>query len=201
MAQAISLYEALEHVPEHRCASGRRHPLPAVLTLAAVAMLSGAHGLNAIAQFGRDHGARFARALGFPKGKTPSSGTLHYVFRDLDAAAFEAAIQRWLAVGRTAQREPVAVDGKTLRGAHHGPRLPGVHLLAAYEHEAGRTLGQVEVDAETNEHRAALELLEIIPVEGRVITGDAMFCQRDLSDRVVKKGGTTSGRSRTTSRS
>ena len=65
LAQAISLCEGFERVPEHRCAAGRCHPLPAVLTLATVAMLSGARGLNAIAWFGRGRGTALARASPF----------------------------------------------------------------------------------------------------------------------------------------
>lgn len=50
-------------------------------------------------------------------------------------------------------------------------------------------LGQVRVDAKTNEHKAALQLLGVLPVKGRVITGDAMFCQRDLAEQIDKGGG------------
>jgi predicted transposase YbfD/YdcC len=60
-------------------------------------------------------------------------------------------------------------------------------------------LRQLPVDAETNEHKAALELLDLIPVGGKLVTGDAMFCQRDLSRQIRQKRGVTSGPSRTTS--
>ncbi len=55
-------------------------------------------------------------------------------------------------------------------------------------------LGQVPVDAKTNEHKTALELLDLIPVKGKLVTGDAAFCQRDLSKKVSKKGASGSGR-------
>ena len=61
--------------------------------------------------------------------------------------------------------------------------------MAAYTHEAGQVLGQVRVAAKTNEHKAALELLGLIPVHGSVITGDAMFCQKELSEEVLRRGG------------
>jgi hypothetical protein len=82
----------------------------------------------------------------------------------------------------------VSLDGKTLRGST-GVQLPGVHLLAAYAHEAGIVLRQLPVDAKTNEHKAALELLDLIPVKDKLITGDAMFCQRDLSRKIRAKQG------------
>src|SRR2546423_1506345 len=73
------------------------------------------------------------------------------------------------------------------RGAA-GHEVPGVHLLAAYAHEARAVLDQIPVDAKTNEPKTALELLDLIPVKGKLVTGDAMFCQRDLSRKISKKG-------------
>ena len=89
--------------------------------------------------------------------------------------------------------QAVAIDGKALRGIQ-GHEVPGVHVLAAYAHEAKAVLDQVPVGAKTNEHKAALALLDLVPVKGKVVTGDAAFCQRDLSKNVGKKGGTGSGR-------
>jgi hypothetical protein len=216
-SEPVSLWEALGEVPDPRSRLGQRHPLQAILVLSAVAVLSGAKSLYAIAQFGRDRcegegkdegeggavgggGARgggFAAALGFTRERTPCCGTLFYLFQDLDREAFEAAIRRW-ARGRceAAGWEALHLDGKTLRGIQ-GHEVPGVHLLAAYAHEAKTVLEQIPVGAKTNEHKAALELLGLLPrgaLEGKVVTGDALFCQRDLSKQVVKKGAPTSGR-------
>jgi hypothetical protein len=188
MSARISLQEVFEGVPDPRHASGRRYPLAVVLTLVATAMLAGARSLYGIAQFGRDRGKRFAWAVGFRRGKTPCCTTLHYLFRALNVEAFEAAIRRWSQARGLPAGGAVALDGKTLCGAT-GVELPGVHLLSAYAHEAGEVLGQVRVDAKTNEHKAALELLDLIPVAGCVITGDAIFCQKELSEEVRRRGG------------
>jgi len=193
MAGSVSLWEVFAEVPDPRDSQGRRHPLPAVLTLATVAMLSGARSLYAIAQFGRDRGKAFAEALGFTRDVPPCCATLHYLFAALDRKAFERAIRRWTAGRVAAGWRSVSLDGKTLRGVQ-GHQVPGVHLLAAYAHEAKTVLDQIPVNAKTNEHKTALELLNLIPVEGKVVTGDAMFCQRDLSRKIGKKGGTGSGR-------
>ena len=188
MTAPRSLWEAFAEVPDPRQPSGRRYPLPSVLTLCVVSMLSGARSLYAIAQFGRDRGGEFARALGFGRETTPCCTTLHYLFVDLDVPAFERAIQRWLE-GRAGEGwQALSVDGKTLRGTA-GHQIPGVHLLAVYAHEARRVLAEVPVGAHTNEHKTALEVLRILPLEGRVVLGDAAFCQRDLSRLVVKQGG------------
>lgn len=194
MSQSLSLYETFGDVPDPRDASGRRHPLQAILALAAVAMLSGARSLYAIAQFGRDRGKEFARALGFTRDVPPCCATLHYLFRALDRRSFERAVRRWTdqQVGRKGW-QAVSLDGKTLRGTQ-GHALPGVHVLAAYAHEAKLVLDQVPVDAKTNEHKTALELLDVIPLEGKLVLGDAAFCQRDLSRKIRAKKGIGSGR-------
>lgn len=196
-----SLEAAFKRMPDTRRRSGRRHPLPAILMQATVAMLGGARSLEAIAQFGRDRGEPFARAVGCTRGRTPCKATFHNVFAAIDTERFEGVLSDWLR-GRRAEAgwKAVSVDGKTLRGAT-GEKLPGVHLLAAYEHETRSAVGQMAVDARTNEHKAALDMLDVIDLGGAVVTGDAMFCQRDLSEKVVKKKGITSGRSRTISRS
>lgn len=189
MAQP-SLLEVLEAVPDPRSRHGRFHPLSAILSLTVLAMLHGCKGPTAISQFGRDHGVALAHLLGFRRGKTPAPSCLSDLYRALDAVAFEAALSRWLAsrLPPGEEKQPVSLDGKNLRGSQDGS-APGQHLVAAYAHEQQAVLAQIRVDAKTNEHKAALELLGILPVQGRVILGDAMFCQRDLCEKIIEKGG------------
>src|SRR5262249_49604748 len=137
-----------------------------------------------------------AHALGFTRGKTPCPASLSNLFRALDAVAFEAALARWIASRTPAapaqagqfQKEPLSIDGKTLRGSRDG-EAPGQHLVAAYAPLVEAVLVQVRVDAKTNEHKAALELLGILPVKGKVVLGDAIFCQRDVCAEIVKQEG------------
>jgi hypothetical protein len=188
MEKNLTLWETFAEVPDPRQASGRRYPLVSVLTMVAVALLSGARSLYAIAQFGRDRGQGFARALGFKRGTTPCCSALHYLFVALDVGAFEGALARWVK-GRVAEGwMALSVDGKTLRGTQ-GHEVPGVHLLALYAHEAQAVLQQVSVGRHTNEHKAALAALKILPLEAKVVLGDALFCQRDLSRVIVRRGG------------
>ena len=186
---SISLFDCFSSVADPRSALGKRHPLCAILTLCSVAMLCGCRSLYAIAQFGRDRGKHFAGALGFTRETTPCCTTLHNLFTALDKTAFEDALARWSeAAARAHGWSTVSLDGKTLRGSTD-VQLPGVHLLAAYAHEAGIVLRQLPVEAKTNEHKAALELLDLIPVKDKLIIGDAMFCQRDLSRKIRAKQG------------
>jgi hypothetical protein len=196
---ALSLLEVLAEVPDPRSRHGRVHPLAAILALTVLAMLRGCKGPVAIAQFGRDHGTALAHALGFTRGKTPAASCLSDLYSRLDAVAFEAALARWVrsrtppAVTGAAEAtgtvpEPLSLDGKTLRGSRAGD-VPGQHLVAAYAPRVEAVLVQVKVDAKTNEHKAALQLQGILPVQGRLVLGDAMFCQRDVCQEIIQQGG------------
>lgn len=185
----LSLVEALAQVPDPRDPRGVRHPLVAILSLAAVAILAGNTGPQAIHEFGRRHGKSLAFALGFRRGKTPAQSTLSEVFRALDAAALERALSRWVASRQAdAGWRAIALDGKTLCGSADG-EAPGVHLLSAYAPEAKAVLAQMRVDAKTNEHKAALELLGVLPLKDKVVTGDAMFAQKDVAEAIREAGG------------
>ena len=184
---APALVEVLATIPDPRKPRGRIHPLPAVLSLAVVAILAGMKSLEAIAQFGRDRGAGLAHALGFRRRKTPAKSTFSEIFRAIDRDAFEAALGAW-AQGRQGDAEAIALDGKALKGSRDG-EVPGLHLLAAFAPRGAAVLGQLRVDAKTNEHKAALRLLGVLPLAGKVVTGDAMFTHRDVAQKVRDEGG------------
>ena len=191
--RAASLMQVLASVPDPRSRHGRRHPLPAILALAVAAMLCGARSLYAIAQWGRDQGSPMAQALGFRQERTPCVSTLHEVFSRLDRESFERALGAWLQQRGLKGADAVAVDGKTLRGIH-GEQLPGVHLVAAYAHQAGIVVGQQAVGEKQNELGALAGLLNQLDLRGRVVTGDALFTQREVCREINRKGGTTSSR-------
>jgi len=188
-----TLYHALAQVPDHRSARGRSYPLPALLTFAATAMLCGAKSLYAIAQWGRDYN-HLAPLLGLTRRRgsgyrTPCVSELHTVFAKLDVARFEAALTAWVrAAGFDDLDERVVhLDGKRLRGSQ-GHRLPGVHLLAAYSGELRAVVAQLAV-ADTNEHKTALGVLKVVPLDGLIVTADAALTQRDVCEAVVAGGG------------
>lgn len=189
MSPPLSLLEELATVPDPRARRGRRHPLTAILSLTVVATLAGMKSLEALAQFGRDHGKALAHALGFTRGKTPNKSCLSKLFRRLDIDSLEEVLARWIG-GRIQHHgwDALALDGKTVRGSADG-EVPGVHLLTAYVPTAAAVLKQMRVDAKTNEHKAALRLLGVLPLQGKVVTGDAMFTHRDVAHRIRDGGG------------
>ncbi len=180
-----SLLEVLSWMPDPRSRHGRVYPLSAVLGLVTLALLMGRTSLAGVARFGRQYGLPLAHALGFRSGNTPTVSTLSRTLRRFDPGQLERLLAQWVR-GRIGEQafESISVDGKTLRGSRHGD-IPGHHLVAAYAPAASAVLAQLRVDAKTNEHKAALELLGILPVKGKVVVADAMFCQRDLAERIV----------------
>ena len=192
-----SLMEGLATIEDPRKPRGKRHPLSAILALAVAATLCGAEGYQAIADWGRNHGAAMARALGFTRAKTPCAATFCNIFRRLDRQDFEQALWRWAEEVLQASPPPpgtleaIAMDGKTLRGSKRQGALD-VHLLSAVTHRLGLTLYQKAVPEKTNEIGALPAMLQVLLLEGRVVTVDALLCQRTIAQAIRTKGGTTS---------
>lgn len=189
MKKESSLWEALQSVPDHRRAAGRRYRLRAVLCIGVAAILAGRTSLAGIARWGRKLNREALRLLGIWRGKSPCHATFHYVFRDLDIAALETALAEWVR-GAEGCPEPaqVCVDGKRLRGSRAG-ECPGVHLLSAYCEAVKGVLGELAVPPESNEITAAMRLLKEIPLEGLVMTGDAIFAQKGICREILERKG------------
>lgn len=164
--------------PDPRARRGVRHPVAVVLGLAVCAVLAGARSFVAIAEWAADADRATSGGLGVT-GVVPCESTFRRVLQSLDADALDDAAGAW-AQQRTAPlpggRRLIAVDGKTLRGsAAAGQR--GRHLLAALDHDRGVVLGQVDVQAKTNEIPMFAMLLDRIDLAGAVVTADALHAQ------------------------
>ena len=184
-----SLFEILAAMPDPRSRQGQYHPLSAMLGLVVLGLLMGRTSLAGIFRLGRQFGPPLAWALGFRRGKTPSLSTYSRTLARLDAAALEALLTQWIKARAPAGSfDQIILDGKTLRGSRDG-EVPGVHLVAAFAPQVAATLAQIRVDAKTNEHKAALALLGLLPLAGTVVMGDAMFCQRDVAAAVIAGHG------------
>ena len=155
------------------------------------AMLQGARGFTAIAQWVHLQEVELHHALGFTR-TPPKEGAFRKLMMKLSPAHFERVLADWmkysLGVSTEDSLEAVAMDGKTLCGTLQ-PHERAVHLLALLDQRTGCVLSQTRVDAKTNEHKAALELLKTLVLEGCVITGDAMFCQREVCQAIRDRGG------------
>jgi predicted transposase YbfD/YdcC len=186
-----SLLAALTQVTDRRAARGRRYALAPVLLLMVLAKLSGEDRPSGIAHWISLRASWLITALGLKWKRTPHDAT----YRRLMAAAIDAGeiaevVSHFLqaaSVGDVAVL--INLDGKSLRGTIPAGQTQGEHLLAAYQPEVGVVLWQVAVGSKENEISAAPRVLQAIDLTGKVVTGDAMFAQVELSRQVVEAGG------------
>jgi len=189
-AERARLLAVLAAVPDPRARRGVRHRLAVILSLALCAVLAGARSFTAIAEWAADADQATREALGVT-GVVPCESTFRRTLQNLDADALDDAAGAW-AQQRTAAaagaRRMVAVDGKTLRGSGLAGG-PGRHLLAALDHAHGVVLGQVDVEAKTNEIPMFATLLDRIDLAGAVVTADALHAQRAHANYLVTQRG------------
>ncbi len=196
----IDLVAAFARVPDPRRPQGRRFPLAAILALAVVALLANHLSVLAIAQWGKRQSPAVLAALGFPDGVTPHQTTMQRLFRKLDPLPLAVTLTTCFAPSPAAERpvrgsNGVAFDGKAQRGrlaCAAQPEYP-VHMLSAVLHDRGIVLAQTPLDhtgekAEA-ELTAAPALVARLDWAGRVVTGDALYCDRDFCTAVIDAEG------------
>jgi predicted transposase YbfD/YdcC len=193
--QVPSLAQALSLLPDFRQPKGKRYDLLPILLLCCIAMMCGCSSQSAIADWGRNYSHHWLWRLGFKHSCSPSQSTLHRIFKGIDVFKLESLLSHWCqqafrAIGFSAPSdlEGASMDGKLLCGSSK-QKAAQPHLLASLSHKLGLVLGQVAVAEKSNEIRAANDLIEMLLLEGIVITGDAMFTQRETAKKIIKKGG------------
>ena len=172
-----------------RTGNAQRHELLEILLIALCATLCGAESCVDIALFGRAKEPFLRRFLRLPGG-VPSHDTFSRLFRLLDPVAFEACFGRFVAAFAARIDEIVAVDGKTARRSFD--RRSGtapLHLVSAWACEQRLVLGQRRVDGHSNEIAAVPELLAMLALKGRIVTADAMHCQKDTAQAIIDREG------------
>jgi len=166
----------------------RLHPLQDIIVIALCAIIAGAQDWQEIETFGRKRRDWLRRFLALPHG-IPSHDTFERVFDRLQPQAFQACFRKWVQAVSTALRiKHVAIDGKTLRGSGSA-KLGPLHLVSAWATAQRLSLGQVAVDTNSNEITAIPALLELLDVQGALVTIDAMGCQKAIARQIVDQGG------------
>lgn len=186
-----SLYARLAQLRDRRRRQGTRYPLAFVLLAMVVAKLAGADKPQQIAEWVAERAELFATTFELKRPAMPHHNTYRRVLaRAVVPTELERLVRDFLAeVPPAGVPVHIALDGKTLRGTLAWGETRGLHLLAAYWPEAGLVLCQVEVDPRTNEIGAAPLVLKPLDLKGKIITGDAIFAQRDLSLLIGEAGG------------
>lgn len=191
-ADERGLFAALNQLTDPRGRKGQRHPFTAMLAATICATLCGITQLKTLEKWLRSQDIKLCHWLGF-KRNPPCANCFAKLFQKIDPDEFEAVVRAWttsldgLEIDED-DLQAVSIDGKTLCGTMQRHQRT-LHLLSAFDHKTGYVLSQLKRPPETNEHKAALSLLKTLVLKGKVIIGDAMFCQRDVCEQVIDSGG------------
>lgn len=179
-AALVSVYEILEAVPDPRGKHGLRYELSFLLTCLLAGLLCNCNSTEAVAQWCREHVELLRQIFGQRPHLSPSGSLYRKLLPRLDAQTVEKVLGRWIqATLHAAVDEPIALDGKTLRGARKGEQA-APHLLSFCTHDSQETLFQVRVSEKTNEIPVAKVVLPTLPIAGRVVTSDALHTHADF---------------------
>lgn len=193
LRQSLSKSSLIQHfsvIEDPRKAGLCDHLLIDMLVIAVLSVICGADGWDEIHDWGRSKEAMLGRILTLPAG-IPSADTFRRLFARIAPVAFERAFRGWVGalIGDCTERL-IAIDGKAVRGAaRHSPMGKGLHLVHAWSVSNRMLLGQVATGEKSNEITAIPELLDLLDLQGALVTIDAMGCQRSIARQIIVGGG------------
>ena len=179
------LIDLLKTVVDPRKRRGVRHPLICILSIASCACLAGARSFEAIAQWAGELSRDALKRLQCKRSRPPSEKCIRLTLQRLNAAAFDAKLGGWLLRHNILGDQGIALDGKTLRGAHDG-NTTAPHLLSAVLHREGIVIAQQQVGDKTNEIPCIKPLLKDLDITGAVVTADALHTQKETARFIVE---------------
>jgi predicted transposase YbfD/YdcC len=185
-----SVVRHFQGVGDPRVERTKQHSLMSVITIALLAVLSGADGFVAIETYGKAKQSWLESFLDLPAG-IPSHDTFARVFAAIDPQEFEAGFQSWVGVV-SAQLgiQVIHIDGKSARGSYDRETgLKALHTVSAWSSEHQMVLGQQTVDGKSNEITAVPLLLKLLDLHGSVVTLDAMGTQTAIARQIQQSGG------------
>jgi predicted transposase YbfD/YdcC len=185
--ESVVFLSHFKDLPDPRQRGKVIYPLHEILLLCLLAVLAGAETFVDIAQFGEKKINLLRGFRPFVHG-TPAHDHLGDIFAMLDAAAFQRCFVAWVAKVTSAPAATIAIDGKTLRRSFQkkGAKEP-IHMVSAFAARQRLVLGQVKVADKSNEIVAIPALLDLLAIEGAIVTIDAMGCQRAIAQQIVDK--------------
>lgn len=184
-----SLQEHFGDLDDYRRQGSISYALIDILFITICAVISGANNLKSVALYADRKRSWLASVLDLPDG-VPSYSTFWVVFALLDPIALEKSFITWVQARVSLKKgDIVSIDGKAQRGtAKRGHPHSFVHIVSAWAADYHLTLGQLKVDGKSNEITAIPKLLDVLDVEGTIVTIDAMGCQVDIADKIIEKG-------------
>jgi len=180
------LVGSMEEVEDARRDYGNiRHKLVDILVIGLCSTICCGEDFVDMEEFGRDREDWLHGFLALPNG-IPDSDTFRRVFERVVPSSLAKALNAWLNVETRSGGRNVNIDGKTVCGSANAQHK-AYHVLSAWVSENAITLGELAVEAKSNEITAIPDLLDLIDVEGDIITIDAMGCQTDIAEKIRER--------------
>jgi predicted transposase YbfD/YdcC len=186
LAETTVFLQYFKDMPDRRQQAKVIYPLDEILLLCLLAVLAGAETFTDIARFGEKKLALLRRFRPFANG-TPAHDHLGDIFATLDAGAFRSCFVAWVSGLIKTPAEVIAIDGKTSRRSGKKGSKEPIHMVSAFAARQRLVLGQVKVAEKSNEITAIPKLLDLLAIEGAIVTIDAMGCQREIAQKIVDK--------------
>lgn len=186
-----SIFASFAEVDDPRVLSGSiRHKFVHILFMTLCAVLCGANNMKEVALYAKERSDWLSTVLKMPNG-VPSYSTFWLVFAMLNPKTFHDGFSRWiLYLVPLVKGGTYAIDGKALRGtALKGKPNSFIHMVSLWASDQQITLGQTRVNGKSNEITAIPKLLEMIDIEGAIITVDAMGTQTKIAKQIVEAKG------------
>jgi predicted transposase YbfD/YdcC len=190
VVMACELVDRAKTIPDpRRQCRNLKHRLEDILVLGFCGVLAGCDDFVEIADWAQQNVAFFRTFLELPHG-IPSHDTFNRVFTTVKPAALQEVLLPWLLQRRGLPGDWIHVDGKALRHTRRkSAGLGALHVVSAWAGQTGLTLGQVAVGAKSNEITAMPQLLELLDLRQKIVTTDAMGCQKEVAKTVVEGEG------------
>ena len=163
------------------------HKLIDILFITVAAIVANCNDFETLIVFAEENEAWLRQYIELPYG-IPSIDTFRRVLRAIDKEQLQKCFVQWAReLANDFDKATIPIDGKTVRGAKDGQSVSAVHIVSAWAASEGLTLGQVKTDEKSNEITAIPELLELLSIEGAIVTIDAMGTQKKIATQIVKK--------------
>ena len=186
-ADAVVFLSHFKDLKDPRQPGKVTYPLDEILLLCLLAVLAGAECFTEIALFGVKKRDFLRRFRPFRDG-TPDHGHLGDILAVLDAEQFQRCFVAWVAATTGMPAGVIAIDGKTVRrSAQKRNGKAAIHMVSAFAAGQRLVLGQVKVAEKSNEIIAIPKLLDLLAIDGTIVTIDAMGCQRDIAQKIIDK--------------
>lgn len=183
----LSHFKALE---DPRIDRTKRYPLIEIIFLIISATISGCEGWKSIRDFGVLKLDWLKQYLPYENG-IPVDDTIARLMRKLNTKQFANCFTHWIqAVTEATNGDVIAIDGKTLRGSFNTrDGKSAIHMVSAWSSANGVVLGQEKTAEKSNEITAIPELLNSLAIKGCIVTIDAMGCQKNITEQIVRQKG------------